>query len=698
MSDSQPVISVLMAVFDPPAHYLDKAIQSILEQTYGDFEFLIVDDGSHAKTGLSLMKWASSDKRIKLHSLPVNVGLTKALNFGIARSVGKFVARQDADDVAAPARLEESLRFLEQNPQLAAVGTEVGAIDQYGRLLGTRHIEPSLRDMDRRNVLCHGSMLFRAEVFERVHGYDERMRLSQDYELYLRMMRQYGMKIGVVPSTLYFLRQHPRSLSSQNAFRQFYFSVLAKALTLPGKVSVWRRWLFFAAQLVWDFVVTQRLLLVPFFRRYSTISDHPGNGREDDMKSNYKPVSACRMCGNVNLVDVVDLGSQYITGVFPATPDGSAITNGPLKLVKCHGEDKCGLLQLRHSYSPDEMYGENYGYRSGLNSSMVAHLRKKIADIVARVELQPGDLVIDIGSNDGTSLSAYPANLSLVGVDPVGNKFKRFYPSHVQLIPALFSADLIRSRFPEQQAKVITSFSMMYDLEDPLAFVSEIASLLDDATGIWVFEQSYMPLMLERMAFDTICHEHIEYYALKQIDWLLDRADLKIVDIEFNDVNGGSFSVVAARKSARYVPDQKTVSAILDREKGAGIDLLETYREFSRGIDVACLALKRFLASAKMEGKRVCGLGASTKGNVILQYCGLTVADIEAIGEVNPDKFGSFTPGTWIPVQDEAKVLASNPDYLLVMPWHFKANFLNNPLYKGRQLVFPLPQLEVVQA
>lgn len=698
MSDSQPVISVLMAVFDPPTHYLDEAIQSILDQTYGDFEFLIIDDGSQAKTGLSLMKWAARDRRIKLHSLPVNVGLTKALNFGIGQSVGKFVARQDADDVAAPARLEVSLRFLQQNPELAAAGTDVGAIDQYGRLLGTRHIEPRLRDMAKRNVLCHGSMLFRAEVFERVHGYDERMRLSQDYELYLRMMRQYGMKIGVVSSTLYFLRQHPRSLSSQNAFQQFYYSVLAKALTLPGKVSVWRRWLFFAGQFVWDLVVTQRLLLAPFYRRYSTISDHPGNGREDDMKSNYKPVSACRMCGNVNLVEVVDLGSQYITGVFPATPDGSAITNGPLKLVKCHGEDKCGLLQLRHSYSPDEMYGENYGYRSGLNSSMVAHLRKKIADIVARVELQPGDLVIDIGSNDGTSLSAYPANLSLVGVDPVGNKFKRFYPSHVQLIPSLFSAGLIRSRFPEQQAKVITSFSMMYDLEDPLAFVSEIASLLDDATGIWVFEQSYMPLMLERMAFDTICHEHIEYYALKQIDWLLDRADLKIVDIEFNDVNGGSFSVVAARKGARYVPDRKTVSAILDREKNAGIDLLETYREFSRGIDVACLALKRFLASAKMEGKRVCGLGASTKGNVILQYCGLTVADIEAIGEVNPDKFGSFTPGTWIPVQDEARVLASNPDYLLVMPWHFKANFLNNPLYKGRQLVFPLPRLEVVQA
>lgn len=415
------------------------------------------------------------------------------------------------------------------------------------------------------------------------------------------------------------------------------------------------------------------------------------------MKSNYETITACRMCGNKNLVEVVDLSSQYLTGVFPKSGNTEGLTKGPLQLVKCHGNDVCGLLQLKHTYNPDEMYGENYGYRSGLNESMVTHLHKKISAVIDRVELMPGDLVIDIGSNDGTSLSAYPAHLTLVGVDPVGNKFKQYYPPHVTLIPALFSANLIVNRYPGKQAKVITSFSMVYDLEDPLAFAREIASILDPNVGIWVFEQSYMPLMLERMAFDTICHEHIEYYGLKQIEWMLERADLKIVDVEFNDVNGGSFSVVAARKSASHQQKGQIVPAILQRECELGIDSLDTYVEFSKGIAAACDALKDFLANCKREGKRVCGIGASTKGNVILQHCELTSADIEMIGEINPDKFGSVTPGTWIPIEDEKKVLASDPDYLVVLPWHFKEGFMKNPAYKGRQLVFPLPALEIVR-
>ncbi len=403
------------------------------------------------------------------------------------------------------------------------------------------------------------------------------------------------------------------------------------------------------------------------------------------------------MCGNRNLVEVIDLGQQYLTGVFPKKRNGERLTKGPLQVVKCHSEtdDVCGLLQLRHSYDPDEMYGENYGYRSGLNSSMVAHLHGKIRGIIDRIELNDGDLVIDIGSNDATTLSAYPSHLTLVGVDPVGRKFQRYYPPHVALIPELFNANLVAARFPGKKAKVITSFSMMYDLEDPPGFAREIAGLLD-SDGIWVFEQSYMPLMLERMAFDTICHEHIEYYGLKQIEWMLERAELEIVDVEFNDVNGGSFSVVAALKNAdRRAAD--SVSTALRREVELGVDALSTYAGFRTDIEKTCAALKDFLAQAKRNGKRVCGIGASTKGNVLLQYCDLSSIDVEMIGEINPDKFGSVTPGTWIPIEDEAKVLASKPDYLLVLPWHFRDNFLDNPAYAGQQLVFPLPSLEIVR-
>lgn len=689
-----------MSVYDAPAEYLDASINSVLNQSFTDFEFIIVDDGSGDATRTRLQMHAERDRRIHLHFLTSNVGLTKALNEGLRLARGAYIARQDADDLSFPGRLEKSYQFLEAHLELAAAGTNVALIDQNGDDWGSIKIAPNLAGIRQKNILIHGSMMFRASVFRQIGYYDERMRLAQDYELYLRMLYRHGMGIGIVEQELYCLRQHRASLSSRRMFRQFYFSVLAKSLTLSRFKKKWHINVFFVGQVAFDFLVTNRLFLGSFFRRY--FMDSSGASRlawNKKMELSFETIAACRMCGNQNLIEVADLGIQYLTGVFPKAASAPHLTKGPLELVKCHGgEDVCGLLQLRHTYNPDEMYGTNYGYRSGLNRSMVNHLHKKIAAIIGRVSLHPGDLVIDIGSNDGTSLAAYPTHLTLIGIDPVGSKFKKYYPPHVTLIPALFSADLVTNRFPGKRAKVITSFSMMYDLEDPLAFVKQIAGLLDPEVGVWVFEQSYMPFMLERMAFDTICHEHIEYYGLKQIEWLLDRADLRIVEVEFNDVNGGSFSVTAARTSAAYPQVCQTVMPILRREQELQIDALEIYEKFRKGIDAACNSLKQFLAAANREGKRVCGLGASTKGNVILQRCGLSSADIEMIGEINPDKFGSVTPGTWIPIVDEATVLSSNPDYLLVLPWHFKDGFLMNPAYKGRQLVFPLPSLEIVRA
>jgi NDP-4-keto-2,6-dideoxyhexose 3-C-methyltransferase len=236
---------------------------------------------------------------------------------------------------------------------------------------------------------------------------------------------------------------------------------------------------------------------------------------------------------------------------------------------------------------------------------------------------------------------------------------------------------------------------MFYDLEDPIGFAKQVADVLDPE-GIWVFEQSYMPLMLERNAYDTICHEHLEYYGLYQVVWIAEQAGLKIVDVELNDVNGGSFSVVAAHRSSRRDDSAGTVARILAAEEAAGLSGLAPYRAFSGRAEDSRRSLQAFVAAARREGKRVCGLGASTKGNVVLQYCGFTSVDIEAIGEVNPEKYGALTPGSWIPIEDEKKVLASAPDYLLVLPWHFRDFFLRNRAYSGRKLVFPLPRLEVV--
>ena len=409
----------------------------------------------------------------------------------------------------------------------------------------------------------------------------------------------------------------------------------------------------------------------------------------------YTPVRRCRICGNTVLHLVLDLGEQVLTGVFPRDPDAH-ITKGPLQLVKCTGgNDSCGLLQLAHSYDLGEMYGENYGYRSGLNASMVRHLHAKVARICKRVDLRAGDLVVDIGSNDGTTLRAYPADLTLVGIDPTGTKFQNHYPEHVQLVPDYFSSRLLTKRFPNRKAKVVTSFSMFYDLEDPLHFMREVHEVLDD-DGVWVFEQSYMPTMLAMNSFDTVCHEHLEYYALKHIKWMTDRVGFRIVDLEFNGVNGGSLSVTVA-KGESATPQASLVEATLRAEREQGLDTLEPYVAFAERIALIKRDIRAFVEEAHSQGKTVAALGASTKGNVLLQHCGLTARDITMIGEVNPEKFGAYTPGTLIPIVAEDDVLARNPDFLLVLPWHFREFFVASNKYKDRALVFPLPKLEIVR-
>lgn len=407
----------------------------------------------------------------------------------------------------------------------------------------------------------------------------------------------------------------------------------------------------------------------------------------------YKKTEACRICGNTHLIQVLDLGEQMLTGVFPKEIDKN-ITVGPLCLVKCTGgSDVCGLLQLEHSYDLGEMYGDNYGYRSGLNASMVNHLHGKVRKILERIDLGDGDLVVDIGSNDSTTLQAYPSGPLLVGVDPTGVKFQKYYPQHIQLIPDFFSSSLLKDRFPEKKAKVITSFSMFYDLEDPTAFMREIHEVLAD-DGIWVFEQSYMPTMLETNSYDTVCHEHLEFYALRQIKWMTDRVGFRILDVELNDVNGGSFSITVSKSNGdKSIPP--SVQEMLDAEREMGLDTLAPYEAFAECAIKSKQDLLKFIETAHAEGKNVAALGASTKGNVLLQYCGLTEKDIFCVGDVNADKFGCYTPGTWIPIVPEDQLLAMNPDYLVVLPWHFRKFFLESKKLTNLNLVFPLPQVEV---
>ena len=407
-------------------------------------------------------------------------------------------------------------------------------------------------------------------------------------------------------------------------------------------------------------------------------------------------IQSCRVCGNNNLVPVLDLGEQFLTGTFPRANDGQNITKGPLRLLKCHGDnDCCGLLQLEHNFDLNEMYGANYGYRSGLNYRMVEHLKRKVETILSTVQLAPGDLVVDIGSNDGTTLGFYPENLLLVGVDPTAQKFREYYKRHISVVPQFFSDDAVNSVANGKKAKVITSFAMFYDLEKPLDFVAQIQKVLHQ-DGIWVFEQSYLPLMLQTNAYDTVCHEHLEYYGLAQVEWILGKVGMHVVGVELNDTNGGSFSVTAANIGSAVPVNSQQLNDVRAFEVKAAIGDLSTYDQFKRRVENNRDELRATIARYKSEGKRVCGIGASTKGNVVLQYCGFGPDDIEMIGDVNPDKFGSFTPGSWIPIRSEAEVLDSRPDVLVVLPWHFREFFVASSVFKGRDMLFPLPTIELV--
>ena len=410
----------------------------------------------------------------------------------------------------------------------------------------------------------------------------------------------------------------------------------------------------------------------------------------------YQAITQCRICGNRNLERVLDLGEQMLTGVFPREK-GANVTVGPLRLVLCAGgDDVCHLLQLEHTYDLPEMYGLNYGYRSGLNPSMVKHLRGKVERILSRIQLLPNDLVIDIGSNDSTTLQSYPKDAAaFVGIDPTGVKFKQYYPPHIGLIPDFFSADLVRQRFGDRKAKIVTSFSMFYDLPAPMAFMEQVHSVLADG-GIWVFEQSYMPTMLATNSYDTVCHEHLEFYGLQQIQWMCARVGFDILDVEFNDVNGGSFSVTVAKGSGKNIRPE--VQKILDLEREESMHTAKPYLAFAKRVDDSRRRLRTFLDEARRKGQTVAALGASTKGNVLLQYCALTSQDIASIGEVNPDKYGAYAPGTWIPIVPETELLASQPDFLLVLPWHFRKFFEGSPRFASANLVFPLPELDVVEA
>lgn len=412
------------------------------------------------------------------------------------------------------------------------------------------------------------------------------------------------------------------------------------------------------------------------------------------MSHPYTPIRQCRLCSCETLTTVVDLGVQALGGRFPlaCAPDPRM---APLELVICQD---CALVQLRHSVDPSEMFTHEYGYRSGTNATMSRHLGGIVADIARIVPLAAGDLVIDIGCNDGTLLAAYgTAGISRLGIDPVAGKFRDLLPPGTQLIEDFFSAAIV-PQLEGRQARAITSISMFYDLERPMDFVIGIkAALAPD--GIWVLEQSYLPSMLETNAYDTICHEHLEYYALAQIERLCAAQGLRVFDVSLNACNGGSFRCFVCHADGPYADNRAVLDAVRRKEADMRVDSIETYQDFTRRIAESRDGLLNLVKTETAKGKVFHLYGASTKGNTLLQHCGLDHTLIAAASERSPEKWGHVTPATRIPIISEADSRQVKPDYYLVLPWHFRDEFLVREAdfrAGGGKMVFPLPRLEIV--
>lgn len=430
--------------------------------------------------------------------------------------------------------------------------------------------------------------------------------------------------------------------------------------------------------------------------------------------------TTCRSCGTGDLLPVLSLGDQYVSNFFTGEQEG---LRAPLELVLCdpaasglaprsptrpaklqrsgEGEAGCGLLQLRHSVDQGSLY-RNYWYRSGVNVSM----REALADVAASAErmvaLTAGDLVLDIGSNDGTLLRAYDvAGLRLVGFEPATNLMPYAQERGTVTVNDFFGFQTFHRLFGQARAKVITSIAMFYDLEDPNAFVADVIRVLHP-NGVWIIQMSYLPLMLSQNAFDNICHEHLEYYALGSLRVLLERHGLKIVDVELNDVNGGSLRAYVVHQNGAILVSAgapERMQQLDTSERDLQLYNQGTYNAFARRVENIRQEVKDFVQTETTAGKVVDVYGASTKGNTLLQYFGLDHSVIRQGAERNPGKWGKQTVGTGIPIVSEEVSRADPPDYFLVLPWHFLQEFLRREqafLASGGKFIVPLPAFQVL--
>ena len=413
--------------------------------------------------------------------------------------------------------------------------------------------------------------------------------------------------------------------------------------------------------------------------------------------------TTCRISGEP-LVELFSLGDLYVSDFLPkdVQPRSSKV---PLTMMLA---PESGLVQLAGTASFDEMYAQ-YWYRSGTNESMVEELKQIATSSVKLMGLKEGDVFLDIACNDGTLFSFVDPSIVRIGFDPAKNTYKEADKTRFSLfINDYFNAGAYReSQWGSKRAKVITTIAMFYDLEDPRAFVKDVYDIMDD-DGLWVVQMSYLPLMLQQLAFDNICHEHLEYYTLRSFKYLLDQHDMRIVDCHLNDVNGGSFRVYIRKNKAspssfatapyRDVANFR-VESILAYEDTLSLKDPKTYINFYKKSCALRDQTTAFLKAEKDKGKKIWAYGASTKGNTLLQWWGIDNTLIDGIAERQQMKFGLKTVGTNIPIYSDEDMRKAAPDYLFVLPWHFIESFVRREqafLERGGKFILPCPRFEII--
>ena len=401
-------------------------------------------------------------------------------------------------------------------------------------------------------------------------------------------------------------------------------------------------------------------------------------------------ISKCRNCQSKLLEKLFSLGKLSFTGKFPSN-EREIISKAEISIVICK---KCKLVQLDRNFNKKFLYGKDYGYRTGINKTMTNHVKEVVKNMEQLTKLRYKEYVLDIASNDGTLLNFYSKKNIRVGVDPIINKHKNYYKNINYKFSDFFSYNIIKKKLPKAKFKIITALSMFYDLENPNSFLKDASKLLHKE-GVILIEHADLYSIVKNNIFDTFCHEHLEYYSSKVIIDMVKKHNLRVFDHKFNDINGGSSQYFICHKNAKFVT-KKSIKNILEIEKKFQITSIITYKIFFKKIHEIKKKLLNKINIILKNKKIIHGYGASTKGNVLLQYFGINKNQIQYIADRNPLKFNKFTPGTCIKIISENLSRKLKPDYYLVLPWHFQKEILKREdkiRKKGTRFIFPLPQI-----